>query len=80
MAGTLHQGTARRGVPSRAGDPRNRRGGAHRGGAESGALDASALTSGFTVAFLIAAAILLLGAVCALRTLPVRERVAVPSR
>jgi hypothetical protein len=49
-------------------------------GGLGGEVDASALTFGFTVAFLIAAAIFLLGAVCALRTLPVRERVAVPSR
>jgi EmrB/QacA subfamily drug resistance transporter len=39
---------------------------------EAGALDASALTAGFTVAFLIAAGILLLGAICAVRTLPAR--------
>jgi EmrB/QacA subfamily drug resistance transporter len=42
---------------------------------EAGAVDASALTAGFTVAFLIAAAILVLGAVCAVRMLPAREGV-----
>jgi EmrB/QacA subfamily drug resistance transporter len=46
---------------------------------EAGAVDASALTSGFTVAFLIAAAILLLGAFCAVRTLPAREARVIPS-
>jgi EmrB/QacA subfamily drug resistance transporter len=45
----------------------------------AGAVDASALTAGFTVAFLIAAGILLLGAICAVRTLPARESRVIPS-
>jgi hypothetical protein len=44
-----------------------------------GALDATALTAGFAVAFLIAAGILLLGAICAVRTLPARESRVIPS-
>jgi MFS family permease len=38
----------------------------------AGAVDASALTSGFAAAFLIAAGIVALGALCAVRTLPAR--------
>jgi hypothetical protein len=47
---------------------------------EAGAVHASAPTSGFTVAFLIAAGILMFGALCAVRTLPPREDLLVSAR
>ena len=43
---------------------------------EAGAVTETALTKGFAVDFLIAAGVLLLGAFCAVRTLPARKLVA----